>query len=107
MANFMALDSRSVFSQWYAYIDIKEYAAGQIFKDKNVHVKYKNDYVKDGIAYCIVLCVVPKKQRELFEACMKELSNKIVLLGHPDYPMFCEGYFKMLDDRAKQLEEGM
>ena len=54
--------------------------------------------VKDGSAYCIVFCKVLKRDVARFEEALERLKDKMLLLGHKDYPAACGEIAKTIAD---------
>ena len=99
MKNYWKMSDFSIFSVPYAYVDHSSYLADQLFVQNKVTMKFKGEMTKNGSPYCIVFCKVLKKDAERFEEAMGKLKDKMLLLGHKDYPEVC-------DDIAKMIEEG-
>ena len=94
--NFIQLDHLSLFNDAYMYMDTAEHLADQIFIRHKLPVRFKGDYRKEGQKYRMILCKAPKKRREDFRDCMKELKRNMLLLGHTDYCESCGQIQKMI-----------
>lgn len=57
--------------------------------------------VKDGSSYCIVFCKVLKRDVARFEEALERLKDKMLLLGHKDYPDACGEIAKMIEEDMK------
>lgn len=57
--------------------------------------------VKDGSSYCIVFCKVLKRDVARFEEALERLKDKMLLLGHKDYPDACGKIAKMIEEGTK------
>lgn len=64
-------------------------------------MKFKGEMVKDGSAYCIVFCKVLKRDVARFEEALERLKDKMLLLGHKDYPAACGEIAKMIEEDTK------
>ena len=96
--NYLFLGGR--FSLNYAYVDLNtdtDYVADSLFFRHKVPVFFGDEMVSDGDKYRVVFCKVKRKYREEFEKALKELPNKMSLLGHNDYESFCDSLMNLLD----------
>lgn len=100
MKNYWKMSDFSIFSVPYAYVDHSSYLADQLFVQNKVTMKFRGEMAKDGSPYCIVFCKVLKRDAEKFEEALGRLKDKMLLLGHKDYPDACS-------EIAKMIEEGM
>lgn len=73
----------------FYFVDTTEYLADRIFIRRKINVKMGDEYGSDQSDYVIVFCKVRKKDRERFQEAMKELEQKMLILGHRDYIDFC------------------
>ena len=85
----------------YAYVDHSSYLADQLFVQNKITMKFKGEMVKDGSAYCIVFCKVLKRDVARFEEALERLKDKMLLLGHKDYPAACGEIAKMIEEDTK------
>lgn len=91
----------SLFAVPYAYVDHSSYLADQLFVQNKITMKFKGEMVKDGSSYCIVFCKVLKKDVARFEEALERLKDKMLLLGHKDYPDACGEIAKMIEEDMK------
>lgn len=75
--------------------------ADQLFVQNKITMKFKGEMVKDGSAYCIVFCKVLKRDVARFEEALERLKDKMLLLGHKDYPAACGEIAKMIEEDTK------
>ena len=101
MKNYWKMSDFSIFSVPYAYVDHSSYLADQLFVHNKVTMKFKGEMTKNGSPYCIVFCKVLKKDAERFEEAMGKLKDKMLLLGHKDYPDACGEIAKMIEEGTK------
>ncbi len=88
------------FSLQYAYVDLEindHYAADSLFCRHKVPVRFGPEMARDGDKYRIVFCKIRRKHREEFEKALGEIANKMCLLGHGDYDMYCGMVMQMLE----------
>lgn len=77
----------------FAYIDTNEFLADQIFVNKELSVKFLSHFGRNDSKYVIVFCKIKKKDKEKFLQSLKELNNKMLLMGHTDYESFSSKLF--------------
>ena len=93
MKNYWKMSDFSLFAVPYAYVDHSSYLADQLF--------VQGEMVKDGSSYCIVFCKVLKRDVARFEEALERLKDKMLLLGHKDYPAACGEIAKMIEEDTK------
>jgi hypothetical protein len=98
MKNYWRMSDFSIFSVPYAYVDHSSYLADQLFVQNKVTMRFKGEMARDDSSYCIIFCRVLKKDVERFEEALERLKDKMLLLGHKDYPDACCEIAKMIDE---------
>jgi hypothetical protein len=101
MKNYWKMSDFSLFSVHYTYVDHRSYLADQLFVQNKVTVKFKGEMVREDSTYCLVFCKVLKKDVERFEEALGKLTDKMLLLGHRDYPDVCSEIAKIIDEGMK------
>ncbi len=86
---YLHLDKFDPFHSYYAYFDVPEYFADQLFIQHRVRVHFSGEYQKEGKRYVVVLCRVRKKDEKRFLEALGELPRKMLLLGYTDYLEDC------------------
>ncbi|MCM1216008.1 MAG: hypothetical protein NC548_15985 [Lachnospiraceae bacterium] len=81
--------TKGILSYKIFYIDLEDFLADQIFISNKIKIKFLGDFKKDGEKYVIVSCKVKKRDIELFEKSMEQLTKKLLLTGYNDYITFC------------------
>ena len=99
MKNFWKMDESYEMKLSYAYIDLNNYFADEIFLEKNIEVKFIREMERADSLYRIVFCKVKREDAERLEEAFKILGDKMLLLGHADYLAVCA-------ELEKQLENG-
>lgn len=99
--NYWKMSDFSLFAVPYAYVDHSSYLADQLFVQNKITMKFKGEMVKDGSSYCIVFCKVLKRDVARFEEALERLKDKMLLLGHKDYPDACGEIAKMIEEDMK------
>ena len=101
MKNYWKMSDFSVFSVPYVYVDHSSYLADQLFAQNKVTMKFKGEMARDDSPYCIIFCKVLKKDVTRFEEALVRLKDKMLLLGHKDYPKACSEIAKMIEEGTK------
>lgn len=70
---------------YFAFYDVKEYLANQIFFRYKIPVWFKWDGEREDTSYIVRFCRVRKCDVPAFKAAMEELKNSMLLCGHKDY----------------------
>ena len=99
MKNFWKMEESFGKHFSYAYIDLNNYLADDIFLEKNIEVKFLREMIRGDSPYRIVICKIKREDGEAFEEALKLLEDKMLLLGHSDYLAVCA-------ELETQLEEG-
>lgn len=74
--------------QYFALIDTADHLADQLFIKHKVCVWFGEEYCKADTPFHVILCRCRKRDVATFMAAISELTNKMLLCGHPDYPAF-------------------
>lgn len=80
----------------YAYIDTSEYLADSLFYKREITVKFKQELVKEGEEYRIIICEIKNKDTQKFEEALEELKNKMLLYKHNSYEEYCKSLIGLL-----------
>ena len=88
--------------QGFAFVDTKDYLADQIFIRHKLRVYFGYEFANNEGKhdYLIIFCKVKKKDVEEFDKCMKELQNKMLLLGYTDYVDFATDLVNKITQKA-------
>lgn len=84
---------------YYCYVDTKEHLADDILAKHKIHIKFRKVVDKKDADYCFVVCRIPKKQDNVFQTAMDELSDKMAISNHEDYENFCNQVMKYVYGR--------
>lgn len=96
MKNYIRLESRKRYAE-YAFFDLPEYKADHIFIQHKLPVKFLKDLGRAGYDYFIIVCRVKAEDATVFEQCMAELRNAILVCGRTDYDDFCAEMGAMIE----------
>lgn len=69
----------------YAFIDTREGTGLRLLRENGLLVREKALFSNDDSAYAVVVCQLRKKDSSRFIEVMKDLPNKLALLGYIDY----------------------
>lgn len=90
MNNYVKIDKFSPFREYFFYVDCRKLLADDVFISNGLSVKFHADYRLDGFEFIWVYCSVRRRDVPLFKKCMKELYNKLLILGYTNYDKFCK-----------------
>ena len=94
--NYVPIQKFSLLCRGYAYVDVPEYYADQLFNKHRVHIEFDAEYAHPEFGYRVITCYVYRWERKRFETVMKELVDKMAENGKGDYLNFCEKLFSQL-----------
>ena len=90
--NYLSLERFSFRYRFYAFLDSPDYKADGLFIKHRVRVKFLQEYAKEGIEYHMIFCRIRKADEDAFLDALRELPDKMLLCGCPDYPEKCREY---------------
>ena len=105
MKNYLALEQCSLLYDHFAFVDVPEYYADQLFIRHQVTVRFGKEYQHPDHPYVIIFCKVRKRDRDRFLAALSDLDHKMLLCGYPGYEEFCASFIASMNDGAKALRE--
>ena len=79
------IEKFSFFHNYFAIIDTADYLADQLFIKHQVRVGFGPEFVCPDAPYRVVMCKCRKRDADAFLAAIRELPNKMLLCGYPDY----------------------
>lgn len=83
------IEKFSFFHNYFAIIDTADYLADQLFIKHQVRVGFGPEFVCPDAPYRVIMCKCRKRDVDAFLAAIRELPNKMLLCGYPDYLTFC------------------
>lgn len=92
------IEKFSFFRLYYAIIDVDEYLADNLFIKHQVTVRFGPEYMSPDSKYRVIFCSIRKRDEQAFLKAMEELPNKMLLLGHTDYPEYCARLRRSMDN---------
>ena len=78
----------------FSYIDTKDGLADLLFDHLKVEVILDREFGFDNDPYRIIMCKVPRHQREAFLRAMDLLPSLMAYAGHTDYEEYCRNFFR-------------
>lgn len=102
MKNYWKLDSLSLFTVPYVYVDHNSYLADNLFIQRKIVMKFKEEMARVDSPYCIIFCKVLKRDAQKLEDALEKLKDKMLLLGHNDYVDVCNEIAMLLDKKGRR-----
>ena len=102
---YIKLKDFSLLYNHYAYVDVPEYLADQLFAKHSVYVYYDSEFAHPEHGYRIIKCHVAKWRRKGFEAALNDLPTLMAMAGKSDYLDFSRALVADLSERqAKERQ---
>ena len=76
MKNYWKLDSLSLFTVPYVYVDHNSYLADNLFIQRKIVMKFKEEMARVDSPYCIIFCKVLKRDAQKLEDALEKLNLK-------------------------------
>ena len=105
MKNYFTIQKFSLLYDHYAFVDVPEYFADQLFIKHKVTVRFGHEFQHPDEPYVIIFSKVRKRDRDRFLTALAELPNKMILCGYSGYEEFCGAFIAKMNDGAKALRE--
>jgi len=102
LKNYVNLEQLSLCHRFYAYLDSKDYLADGLFIKHQVRVKFLQEYAREGSSYLFILCRIRKRDECAFLDALRELPNKMLLRGYPDYPARCRQFMEKIETAKEE-----
>lgn len=100
---YWSLGKFSLRYNYFAFFDVKEYYADQLFIQNKVRVWFDGEYEKRGSQYIVVLCHVRKRDTDKFLSSMESLNRKMQICGHSDYESTVEHIMSQIEKGRKLI----
>jgi hypothetical protein len=94
----------SLFFKHFCFWDTHQMLSDRIFSDMGLRVWKRGEYVRDDDPWVVVICKVRKRDFERFMAAMRELKNRAMLCGHPNYVEEVSGIIEQIYSKKFELE---
>ena len=96
MKNYIQLKTLKFYEE-FAYFDLKDGLADEVFIKHSLNVKHINQLGRFGYDFHIFICRILRKDIEVFKTCMQELHNEMIICGHSNYDDFCNEMCTMIE----------
>ena len=74
---------------YFAYFDTDDHLGHFLFSHENIDVTVEGEYGAEDDPYRIMLCRVPRRQRDEFLRAVDQLPDLMAYVGKTDYDDFC------------------
>ncbi len=88
--HYIKLKDFSLLYSYYAYVDVPDYLADQLFAKHSVYVYFDKEFAHPEHGYRVITCHVHRLFRRRLEAALDELPNLMALTGRGDYLDFAQ-----------------
>jgi len=103
LKNYLSLERFSLRHKYYVFLDAGGYLADGLFIKHQVTVKFMQEYGRDDSPYRTIFCRINKKDENAFHEALRELPNKMLLCGYPDYPARCRDFIEqVVNQKSKE-----
>lgn len=103
--NYWKLGRLSLRYYYYAFVDVPENLADQLFISHKVRVYFGDEFEKEDLQYKIILCKIRKSDETEFLAALSEMYNKMYLMGYSDYEENCARIDDMFSRGLKERKK--
>ena len=103
--NYFTLKKLSLLYDHYAFIDVPDYYADQLFIRHQVTVRFRYEYKHPEQPYIIIFCKVRKRDRKRFLSALAELNDKMILCGYSGYEAFCTNFIAQINSGSEALRK--
>ena len=100
--SYIKLNNKSIFYEWFVYVDIKDYLADILIRKYNIRIKIVREFHRTDDEYVAIVCKIRKPDVHNFYKAMQELENNMCITGHTDYEEFCKDFKDMLYKEANK-----
>ena len=95
--NYLSLERFSLRHKCFAFLDTGEYLADGLFIKHQVAMKFMQEYGRGDSPYLMIFCRIKKRDESAFLEALRELPNKMLLCGYPDYPAQCHDFMDKIE----------
>lgn len=103
MKNYVHFKEFSLLYDHYAFIDVPQYYADQLFIRHQVRVYFGEEMGHSDQPYIVIFCKVKKRDRDRFLAALSDLERKMIVCGYPEYETACESIIALMSGQSKPL----
>ena len=95
--NYVEIQSWNPFVRKFAYTDVKEYYADDLFLKYGIAPKFKEEWSLPDTPIIVIFCSVRNSETVGFQRAMADMSNKMAIMGYPDYDQQSADLFDMIE----------
>ncbi len=82
---YIKINKPSLKYAYYLYFDVQPYFADRLFIEHKIRVWFDRECSKKDSPYTAVFCHIKKRDVPVFLAALKDLKNRMILCGYPNY----------------------
>lgn len=97
LKNNLSLERFSIRHKYFVFLDAGDYLADSLFIKHKVTVKFIQEYGREDSPYRMIFCRIRKQDERAFLEALRELPNKMLLCGYPDYPARCRDFIEKIE----------
>ena len=103
--NYFECQSDSPFYKLFFYLDIKPFQSDKIFIDHKLKVKFIQELETEENIYSLIFVKIPTNKVAIFQECMEELNNKLLIFGYHDYNKVYDNLINSINHEMKVLRK--
>ena len=87
-----------LFKNAYLYADSRDHQSYRVFRRKGLRGfrACKSYILKLDPKYCMVGCLLSKREEQAFLEALDELHRDLLVMGYRDYEQYCDDVFNMV-----------
>jgi hypothetical protein len=97
LKNCLRLERFSLWHKYFAFLDVGDYLADSLFIKHQVTVKFMQEYGREALPCRMIFCRIRKQDESAFLEALRELPDKMLLCGYPDYPARCRDFMEKVE----------
>lgn len=103
LSNGWLLKRFSLLNSYFAYFDTEDYLADSLLIKHQVRTQFLQEYVRNDSSYRVIFARCPKKKIDRVTAALHELTDKMLICGHSDYPDCCKNLMMQMQKSQMKL----
>lgn len=104
LKNCLRLERFSLWHKYFAFLDTGEYLADGLFIKYQVPVKFMQEYGREALPYRMIFCRIRKQDESAFLEALRELPNKMLLCGYPEYTDKCKQFIEKVEHQRPKVK---
>jgi hypothetical protein len=102
LKNCLRLERFSLWHKYFAFLDVGDYLADSLFIKHQVTVKFMQEYGREALPCRMIFCRIRKQDESAFLEALRELPDKMLLCGYPDYPARCRDFMEKVETQKQR-----